>query len=95
MTNRTTDLLLTAIAPTIWGTTYIVTTEFLQGFSPLIVALLRALPAGVLLLLIVRRLPPRAWWGRILVLGALNFAIFLPMLFVTACLLYTSPSPRD
>jgi hypothetical protein len=40
------DLLLTAIAPAIWGSTYIVTTEFLPDFPPLTVAMLRALPAG-------------------------------------------------
>jgi probable blue pigment (indigoidine) exporter len=63
MTRRTTDLLLTATAPAIWGSTYIVTTELLPANYPLTVALLRALPAGLLLLLIVRRLPERAWWG--------------------------------
>jgi len=84
MTSRTTDLLLTAAAPAIWGSTYIVTTELLPADYPLTVALLRALPAGLLLLLIVRQLPERAWWGRILVLGALNFAILWAMLFLAA-----------
>ncbi|WP_369008192.1 EamA family transporter, partial [Variovorax sp. KBW07] len=54
---RASDLLLTAIAPAIWGSTYIVTTEFLAGLPPLTVAMLRALPAGLLLLLFVRQLP--------------------------------------
>ena len=54
MKTNPSDLLLTAIAPAIWGSTYIVTTEFLAGFSPMTVALLRALPAGLLLLLIGR-----------------------------------------
>ncbi|MDQ0015099.1 putative blue pigment (indigoidine) exporter [Variovorax boronicumulans] len=84
MTRRTTDVLLTATAPAIWGSTYIVTTELLPPSYPLTVALLRALPAGLLLLLIVRQLPKRAWWGRILVLGALNFSILWAMLFVAA-----------
>ncbi|WP_065373987.1 EamA family transporter [Ensifer adhaerens] len=78
------DIALTAIAPVIWGSTYIVATEFLQGFSPLTVALLRALPAGLLLLLIVRRLPHGIWWFRAIALGALNISIFLSMLFVAA-----------
>ncbi len=82
--SRTTDVLLTATAPAIWGSTYIVTTELLPANYPLTVALLRALPAGLLLLLIVRRLPERAWWGRILVLGALNFSILWAMLFLAA-----------
>ena len=84
MTRRTTDVLLTATAPAIWGSTYIVTTELLPPSYPLTVALLRALPTGLLLLLIVRQLPKRAWWGRILVLGALNFSILWAMLFVAA-----------
>lgn len=82
MTTRTTDLLLTAIAPVVWGSTYIVTTEFLAGFSPVTVAMLRALPAGLLLLLIVRQLPTGIWWLRVFTLGALNFSIFLSMLFI-------------
>ncbi|EJL79671.1 putative permease, DMT superfamily [Variovorax sp. CF313] len=84
MTSRTTDLLLTATAPAIWGSTYIVTTELLPPNYPLTVALLRALPAGLLLLLIVRKLPERAWWGRIFILGALNFSILWAMLFLAA-----------
>ncbi|KQX29927.1 EamA family transporter [Variovorax sp. Root434] len=84
MTSRTTDLLLTASAPAIWGSTYIVTTELLPPNYPLTVAMLRALPAGLLLLLIVRKLPERAWWGRILILGALNFSVLWAMLFLAA-----------
>lgn len=84
MTSRTTDVLLTATAPAVWGSTYIVTTELLPAHYPLTVALLRALPAGLLLLLIVRQLPARAWWGRILVLGGLNFSLLWAMLFVAA-----------
>lgn len=84
MTTRTSDLLLTAIAPVIWGSTYIVTTEFLPNFSPMTVALLRALPAGLLLLAITRQLPAGIWWLRIFILGALNFSIFWSMLFIAA-----------
>lgn len=84
MSQRLFDLLLTAVAPAIWGTTYIVTTEFLPNFSPVTVAMLRALPAGLLLLLIVREFPTGVWWGRALVLGALNFSVFLSLLFVSA-----------
>ncbi|MFC3209317.1 DMT family transporter [Aquamicrobium soli] len=84
MTTRTSDLLATAMAPVIWGSTYSVTTEFLPEFSPMTVALLRALPAGLLLLLIVRQLPRGIWWARILLLGALNFSIFWSLLFVAA-----------
>lgn len=78
------DVLVTAIAPAIWGSTYIVTTQFLPNFSPLTVAMLRALPAGLLLLLVVRQLPTGIWLVRSAVLGALNHSIFLSMLFISA-----------
>ncbi|WP_417714182.1 EamA family transporter [Pseudophaeobacter arcticus] len=78
------DLFLTALAPAIWGSSYIVTTSLLPGQSPLLVALLRALPAGLILLLIVRRLPPLAWIPKLLVLAALNFSLFWTLLFVSA-----------
>jgi probable blue pigment (indigoidine) exporter len=81
---RNADFLITAIAPAIWGTTYLVTTELLPQNYPLTVAMLRALPAGLLLLLLVRRIPSGIWWGRVFVLGALNFSIFWGMLFVAA-----------
>jgi probable blue pigment (indigoidine) exporter len=79
-----TDLLLTALAPAIWGSTYLITTELLPQGYPLTVAMLRAFPAGVLLLLIVRQWPSGIWLGRVLILGALNFAIFWWLLFVAA-----------
>ncbi len=82
--SRSTDLILTALAPAIWGSTYFVTTEFLPQGYPVTLAVLRALPAGLLLLLLVRHLPPRAWLGRVLLLGAFNFAIFWVLLFVAA-----------
>lgn len=84
MRTSTADLLATAIAPMVWGSTYIVTTQFLPGFSPITVAALRALPAGLLLLLFVRRLPKGVWWLRAFVLGAFNISIFLSLLFVCA-----------
>lgn len=81
---RTSDVLLTATAPAIWGSTYIVTTELLPAGYPLTVAMLRALPAGLILLLLVRQLPKGIWWPRTFLLGALNFSFFWAMLFVSA-----------
>ncbi len=81
---RNLDLALTALAPAVWGSTYLVTTEFLPAGYPLTVAMLRALPAGLLLLLIVRKLPSGIWWPRTFLLGALNFSFFWAMLFVSA-----------
>lgn len=82
--SRTTDILLTALAPAIWGSTYLVTTEALPAGYPVTLAALRALPAGLLLLLVTRCLPPRAWLGRVFLLGSFNFAIFWVLLFVAA-----------
>ncbi len=84
MTSTRTDLLLTALAPAIWGSTYIVTTQMLPAGYPMTVAMLRALPAGLLLLLLVRQLPQGIWWLRVFILGALNFSFFWAMLFVAA-----------
>ncbi|MFV0408862.1 MAG: EamA family transporter [Paracoccus sp. (in: a-proteobacteria)] len=82
--SRSTTLLLTALAPAIWGSTYIITTEFLPGASPLLLAMLRALPAGLFLLLLTRRLPQGIWLARSFILGALNFSIFWWLLYVAA-----------
>ena len=82
--HRTHILLLTALAPTVWGSTYLVTTEYLPEGYPLTAAMLRALPAGLLLLAVTRQLPQGVWVARALVLGALNFSIFWWLLFVAA-----------
>lgn len=55
---------LTALAPVSWGSTYAVTTEFLPPDRPLFTAVMRALPAGLLLLALARVLPRGNWWGR-------------------------------
>lgn len=75
---------MTALAPIIWGSTYYVTTEFLPQDYPITVAMLRALPAGLLLLLCVREFPQGKWWARVFILGALNFTIFWSLLFISA-----------
>lgn len=82
--SRFRDLILSAIAPAIWGSTYMVTTQFLPAGYPMTAAMLRALPAGVLLLMVTRELPRGRWIIRSLVLGALNFTIFWWLLFVAA-----------
>jgi probable blue pigment (indigoidine) exporter len=78
------DILSTAIAPAIWGSTYVVTTELLPAGVPLTVAMLRALPAGIALLVIVRTLPRGVWLWRSFLLGAFNFSVFWWLLFVSA-----------
>lgn len=81
------DALTTAVGPVIWGSTYIVTTELLPPDRPFTAALLRTLPAGLLLVLWCRRWP--AWgdwtgWRRLWVLAALNIGVFQALLFVAA-----------
>lgn len=82
--SRTSDILITALAPLVWGSTYVVTTELLPQGYPITASALRALPAGLLLLAIVRRLPTGEWWWKSALLGALNFTIFWIALFVSA-----------
>ncbi|MEV4124923.1 EamA family transporter [Nocardia sp. NPDC049707] len=77
-------LALAALAPLAWGSTYAVTTEFLPPDRPLFTALLRALPAGLVLLAITRVLPRGIWVGRAAALGVLNIGAFFPLLFLAA-----------
>lgn len=78
------DVMLTAMAPAVWGSTYIVTSELLPPDRPFTAALIRVLPAGLLLLIFTRRMPARQDWWRLLVLGALNIGVFQALLFVAA-----------
>lgn len=72
-----------ALAAILWGFTYIITTTMLPP-NPMFIAAVRALGGALPLLLIAREVPPRAWWGRIFVLGTLNSAVFFALLFVAA-----------
>jgi hypothetical protein len=84
---RTTSLRLTAataLAPALWGTTYLVTTRWLPHDRPLLAGTVRALPAGLLLIAAGRRLPRGEWWWKAVVLGALNIGAFFALLFVAA-----------
>ncbi|SNS34904.1 probable blue pigment (indigoidine) exporter [Streptosporangium subroseum] len=76
--------MVTALAPAIWGTTYLVTTELLPPDRPLLAAVVRALPAGLVLVVLTRRLPRGVWWWRAAMLGALNIGAFFALLFVAA-----------
>jgi len=75
-------MLVTAIAPIAWGSSYVVTRQLLPPDAPLWGGLLRALPAGLILLLISRRLPRGSWWWRSLVLGALNVGGFFVLIYI-------------
>lgn len=77
-------ILTTALAPALWGTTYLTTTALLPDDRPLLSATVRALPAGLVLLLLCRRLPVGEWWWKSWVLGILNIGGFFFLLFVAA-----------
>lgn len=78
------NILVTALAPISWGTTYAVATEFLPPNHPLLVAAMRSLPIGILLTIGLRKLPQGDWWWRIIILGGLNIGLFQALLFVAA-----------
>lgn len=82
--------LVAAVGPVAFGSTYFVTHHFLPGDAPLWGSALRALPAGVVLLLVARRLPRGSWWWRSVVLGTLNMGIFFCLVYVAAQLLPSS-----
>lgn len=73
---------VTAIAPIAWGSSYVVTRQLLPEDAPLWGALIRALPAGLILLAVSRTLPTGAWWWRSLVLGALNVGGFFVLIYL-------------
>jgi len=75
---------VTAVGPATWGTTYLVTTELLPPGRPLLAATVRALPIGLLMVALGRRLPRGVWWWRAFVLGALNIGVFFALLFFAA-----------
>lgn len=78
------DVLVTATVPLIWGSTYFVTTQFLPPDAPLLAAVMRALPAGIVLVITGRRLPVGVWWWRAALLGILNIGAFFYFLFIAA-----------
>lgn len=81
---------ITAIAPIAWGSTYFVTRHLLPADAPLWGAVIRCLPAGLLVLLVVRRLPRGSWWWRSLTLGTLTVGGLNVLVYVAAQRLATS-----
>src|SRR5688500_15616912 len=83
-TSLRTALLAATLAPILWGMSWVGITAYMPADRPLLAACLRALPAGLVLLLLVRRLPRGSWWWRAGVLGTLNFGLFFALLTVAA-----------
>ena len=77
---------LAALAPVIFGTTYLLTSDFLPPGRPLLAALMRSLPTG-LVLIIGTRPPNRRWLLRLAILSVLYASGLFPLLFLAAYLL--------
>ncbi|MDO6706872.1 DMT family transporter [Photobacterium sp. 1_MG-2023] len=77
------NYLLAFMVPVLWGSTYAAVGLFLQDMSPYWVAVFRALPAGLVLLLIRPKLPPLSW-RRMTLLSFCNIAAFFVLLFIAA-----------
>ncbi len=80
-------VLIAAIAPITWGLNYLVIKQFLPADSFLWGAALRALPAGLLLLALARKLPRGDMWWKSALLGLINMAGFFILIYVSAQLL--------
>ena len=88
--NRLAWALVTAIAPVAWGSTYFVTRQVLPPDAALWGGVIRCLPAGLLVLLLVRRVPRGSWWWRSLVLGTLTVGGLNVLVYIVAQRLPTS-----
>lgn len=77
-------LLMAALPPAIWGSTYLITTEMLPADRPLTAAVLRLLPVGILMVLLTRQRPAPGQWWKLVVLSALSMSGLHALLFVAA-----------
>ncbi|MGF1695419.1 EamA family transporter [Vibrio lamellibrachiae] len=78
------NILLAMIPAFFWGTTYAVTQYTLPNWPPLLLGALRALPAGLLLLMVKPTLPKKGEWQVLFSLGLINIATFFGLIFVMA-----------
>jgi probable blue pigment (indigoidine) exporter len=84
MMRRLMILLMAALPPAIWGSTYLVTTEMLPADRPMTAAVLRLLPVGLLIVLLTRCRPAPGQWWKLLILSALCMSGLHGLLFVAA-----------
>lgn len=77
------NYIIAALVPLLWGSTYSAVSLFLHDLSPFWVAVWRALPAGLLLLLLKPGRPPLPW-SKMSLLSLFNITLFFPLLFVAA-----------
>jgi probable blue pigment (indigoidine) exporter len=72
---------VTALAPVLWGTTYLTTTALLPPNHPFLTGAMGCLPVGLGITLLCRRLPHGAWWWRTGVVGTLYFGLCFALFF--------------
>ncbi|MEH6395135.1 DMT family transporter [Pseudoalteromonas sp.] len=78
------NILLAMIPAFLWGTTYAVTKYATPDWPPVLLGAIRALPAGLLLLLIKPTWPKRNQWRGLILLALVNIALFFSFIFVMA-----------
>ncbi|AJQ97904.1 DMT family transporter [Gynuella sunshinyii] len=78
------NILIAMIVPFLWGTTASATHLGFMDWPPLALAVLRALPAGLLLLLIKPVWPKAGQWRLLLIHSAINIALFFWLIFLVA-----------
>lgn len=84
------NVAITAFAPIAWGSIYFVTRQFLPLDTPLTGAAIRALPAGLILLMIARQLPRGGWWWKTPVISLLTVGGFFVLIYVAGARLPSS-----
>ncbi|NCN10070.1 MAG: EamA family transporter [Leptospira sp.] len=77
-------LLLAALAPIIWGTTYSITKLYLPDNIPIYNSIIRCLPIGIILLLFNRSLLAKEKIIKIIIVSLLNISLFQYLLFYSA-----------
>lgn len=77
------NILIAFMVPLLWGSTYAVVGYFLKDISPVWIAVFRALPAGILLLLIHPAKSPLKW-SRMFAISICNISLFFVLLFIAA-----------
>lgn len=90
MEGRLRAVLITAIAPLAWGGYYVVVRNVLPDDVPLFGAAVRALPAGLVLMLLTRTLPRGAWWWKSAIISLLTMVGFLILIYLAGARLPSS-----
>lgn len=75
--------LAAAVATSLWGFTYIVSSTMLPA-HPMFIGAVRAIGGAIPLLLIAREFPPLRFWPKLIALGTLNTGLFFGLLFIAA-----------